>query len=245
MKKDLDSIISENINACVESIIKEASINAKKRNNNNVKNALTKGRHGYNAIKSFAILTAQNSDSQQQSAKDNKTANHSLLDDLKRGNYIVIPTQGKFEQLENSYCVINISLNAVKHYSGRYQQTSFIYTTIDDDMSIKNHYFEKADITKPYKKSTNDYVCKDSTSECKDMSDANDYYTKLGGFKFSIPFSIFESINEKIINNLIGMQINESKEGQEMHWNRLLNWSTKRVGQSPHLYRKRLYKGII
>lgn len=180
-------------------LITEKSINAKQRDIKRVEKTFANGEN--NLIKCFAVLTAENPDSIKASNAYNKKANRSLLKALKT-QYTVIPTQGKFGNVENSFLVFNIDKDVVEYYCGANEQTSFIYSKVGNG-KVVSEYWEKQDITQSYDKHNNPYVLKDSCDNWVDMSDADDYYTIVGKkFKYSIPFSIFESYNSKLGNLL-------------------------------------------
>lgn len=180
-------------------LINEKSVNAKKRDIARVETAFKRDESNY--IKCFAVLTAENPDSKKASNAYNKRANRDLFKMLKT-QYTIIPTQGKFGNVENSFLVFNIERSVVEHFCGQNEQTSFIYSRIDNDNEggkVISEYWEKQDVTLPYNPETNPYILKDSCDDWVDMSGATDYYTIVGKkFKYSIPFSIFESYNTKM-----------------------------------------------
>ena len=176
-------------------LVNEDSINAKQRNIKRVENAFNNGVSNY--IRCFAVLTAENPDSKKASNAYNKKANKELFKTLKT-QYTVIPTQGKFGNVENSFLVINIDRGVVEYYCGANEQTSFIFSKVKEG-KVVSEYWEKQDVTQPYDKHNNPYVLKDTCDDWVDMSSADDYYTIVGKkFKYSIPFSIFESYNRKM-----------------------------------------------
>ena len=176
-------------------LVNEDSINAKQRNIKRVENAFNNGVSNY--IRCFAVLTAENPDSKKASNAYNKKANKELFKTLKT-QYTVIPTQGKFGNVENSFLVINIDRGVVEYYCGANEQTSFIFSKVEEG-KVVSEYWEKQDVTQPYDKHNNPYVLKDTCDDWVDMSSADDYYTIVGKkFKYSIPFSIFESYNRKM-----------------------------------------------
>ncbi len=205
------------IKEMIKEVLHEASINAKKRNVDNIRGAFEKGKGGYNAIKTFAVFTAENPDSQDAGRARNRRFNKSLIGDLKNGGYIVVPAKGKFGNLEHSFMVLNIDLGTCKYLCGKYQQTSFVYHVLENGR-VLSQYWEKADTNAPYHPESNDYVKKDSEVKYVDESDADDFYTSVGSnlgkeFKYSIPFSIFNEMNEKINENLKLIIENRVKNG--------------------------------
>ena len=221
------------IHEAVNEALSENSINAKKRNVNNAIDVFKKGKNGYNNIKTFGIVTAENADSQEQPRSVNNMKN--LSDSLKSAHYAFVRQKGHFGGNDEwSYYIFNISLNTLAHYAGMYEQTSFIFSEINDNEVI-SHYYEKQDINAPYNKKHNLYILKDTANGYIDAADAENYSEIGGKFRYSIPFSIFESVNEKIEENL--SLINEDKEFA-------IDFGMNGVGMSPMFMRQRIYNGV-
>ncbi len=229
-----------------ERVLNEISISQKKRNARDFENAFKKGKRGFNAIKTIVVLTSENPDSQEMSFQFNKKARKSLLSDLKQGGYAYVPAIGQFGNAERPYAVFNMSRNTAKVLSGRYQQTSFVYSQLNDDGSVHSEYWEKECKDEPYNRHHNDYILKDKSDEWEDMTDAEDYFTVVGNnFKYSIPFSIFVNTNEAISNNAsILVEQASLKRGVVDNEDRLIEWTIEGVGMSPYLWRKALTRGI-
>jgi hypothetical protein len=204
--------MKESINLMERMGLMEKSRSEKKKDVKRIENFFKKGNN--NVVKCFAVLTAENPNSKKQSTKDNQKSNAELYDALKT-QYTIIPTQGKFGNVENSFVVMNISLETAKYFCGKYEQTSFIYSKIDEDGQLVSEYWEKQDTSEnvKYDKETNPYVLKDTCNDWVDMSDADDYYTIVGKrFKFSIPFSIFESYTYELSKMMMENNITNKEE---------------------------------
>ncbi|MDE5888708.1 MAG: hypothetical protein K2H20_01675, partial [Bacilli bacterium] len=91
-KSNLKNIIQESI----KETLNEISINAKKRNVDNAINIFTKGKSGYNCIKTFGIVSAENPDSQPTDNKTNKKNMHSFSQSLKSSHYVFVRQRGHF-----------------------------------------------------------------------------------------------------------------------------------------------------
>lgn len=219
------------INKMSKNVINEVSRSEKRRRNLEAEKMLTNPSESN--LKTIAVFTAENPDSTP-TPKINKKVNRALSQELKNARYVVIPARGKFDNLEHSFAVLNISLEAAMAYCGKYQQTSFVFS-VNNNGELISEYWEKADPTQPYDESENPYVKKDSEPSLLRMDDADNYYTQIGGFKFSIPFSIFECVKNNV-NRLIveGKAKNKS----------IVEFAMKR-GQSPYLWRGAIYKGLI
>ena len=245
-----DEKLTELVTEELKKIVGEASINAKKRNVDNVKNAFEKGKPGYNAIKTFAVFTAENPDSRETDKKQNRNLNKNLYRNLKNGGYVIIPAQGKFENVEHPFMVLNISLGTCKFLCGKYQQTSFVFHKLDGGQ-LTSEYWEKQDTNMPYNPESNDYVMKDKDTRYIDQSDADDYYTSIGKnigreFKYSIPFSIFNEVNQRLNANLDRIIEERSKRGSVDTKETVLEYAhklgTKNAGNG--MYRLAMRKAI-
>lgn len=226
-------------------LINEASISQKKRAIQDFINAFRKGKPGSNAVKSLVVFTAENPDSQEQTRQFNKKARGSLLDDIKQGKYAYVPAKGKFGNNEYPYAVFNMAVDIAKALAGKYQQTSFIYSKFADG-KVYSEYWEKADITQPYSEK-NGYVLKDTCDRWEDKSGAEDNFTVVGKkFKYSIPFSIFESVSTLIYKNAI-KHVNEERErnaATTLTEDKFINMAVDCVGYSAYRWRAILTEGF-
>lgn len=172
-----------------EELLREDSINAKKRNNRNAEKFIRDGSGSINGIRCYGIVSAENPDSTQQSAALNKKGMKTLAQEIKSAHYPFVRQKGRFGgNNEYSYFIFNIPLNVLMYYSAMFEQTSFIYG-------------RKQDASKPFNKETNPYIKKDEEASYIEI-DANDNYSVIGrNFKYVIPFSIFESIQRGIMEN--------------------------------------------
>lgn len=208
--------------------INDVSISQKKKNRKSAIQAI--GGENPKNIKTFAILTAQNPNSQSASSSFNKKANKSLIDEIKASGYVTIPVKGHFSgNDENSFLIVNIPFEVAYRYAGKYNQTSFCYGE-----NGVTEYWEKKDDSKPYDSVRNEYVKKDEV-EGYDRLNANaENYSLIGrNFKFTFPFSIFDSVSRKIQDN-----IDKYFNGDD----RIVDWCIDHVGLPVHLRMKRLYR---
>lgn len=150
----------------------------------------------YNNIKCVAVLTAFNPDS---------IAN--LLKALKDGKYIVVSAQVKSGgSSDNTYAIINISLDTVKLYCGKYQHTSFVYTELNNGL-IKSCYYRKQYADKPYSKARNRFVPIESVDTQTAVNDAEDCLSVIGTkFEYQIPSSLLIECHKRINQNYLNAQ---------------------------------------
>ena len=225
----------------------ESTPHEKKRNIKDVEQFFRKGKSGHNGIHTVVVLTSENPDTQQASNQFNKKARHSLLSDIKNGGYAYVPAMGKFgNHIEHPYAVFNMSVDTAKILCGRYQQTSFVFSALNEDGLIHSEYYEKQDPTLRYNKQTNDYIKKDECDTWEDMSSAEDEFTVIGKkFKYSIPFEIFNTVNETICENLHRIVSIEKKRGNNtITEEKALKYTINGVGYSPYLWRKEITRGL-
>jgi hypothetical protein len=208
--------------------ISDVSISQKKKNRKSAIQAI--GGENAKNIKTFAILTAQNPNSQSATSSFNKKANKSLISLVKAAGYVTIPVKGHFSgNDENSFLIVNIPFDVARKYAGQYNQTSFCYGE-----NGVTEYWEKEDENEPYDSVTNDYIKKDEVKGY-DRLDANaENYTLIGKkFKFTFPFSIFDSVSSKIQDSI------------DLYFNgddRIVDWCIDHVGLPVHLRMKKLYQ---
>lgn len=220
----------------IKEFISEASRNAKNRDVNTIKKIILNGK-SYNNIKSFAIFTAQNPDSQKFSNADNKKLYTDLIAKLKNDHYKWLIAAGKYGNTENSVVVFNISLDKLSEIAGRYEQTSFIYCYPVDE-KIQFDYYKKKNPKQKYSSTSNPYVFKKSTNEFEVKTNANSDYTIIGrNFKFSIDDSIFNEVNNELdtglkkLAGLLNIEFNDDTK------NNLLYESINLVGHESSYYR--------
>lgn len=232
-REELKNAIREALNEAIE----EISINAKKRNLDNAVNVFKKGRGGYNGISHFGVLTSENPNSMELPRKENGKLLSDLKKSLKSAHYIWQDQIGHFGgNDEHSLFVFNISVNVLAYYSGRYEQTSFIYGKLIDG-EVHSEYWEKQNVGEPYNPKTNPYIMKDSCNEWVDASSDEDYSVIGNSFKYTIPFSIFGGVNETINQNLMTLD--------EENRNGALNIALNGVGNNAWNYRGIIYKNLL
>ena len=183
----------------------------------------------YNNIKCVVILTGSNPDSIAKTLKA-----------LKGGKYIVVSAQVKSGgSTRNAYAIINISLDTVKLYCGKYQHTSFVYTELNDGL-IKSCYYEKQYADKPYSKTKNPFVLVESVESQTAVNDAEDYLTVIGcKFEYHIPSSLLIECHKRINQNYLYAQ------RKRIFWPQSLDYcivfSVQRVGLAALRMRNMLY----
>lgn len=111
------------------------------------------------------------------------------------GNFAWFRMKGKYENKEKSYIVYNISFEDAEHISRKYDQESFIFI-ICNNGEVTYQFWEK--------KGDGKYNKTHERSEYVDMSNADDFYSKISrNFKFQIPFFDGSDDNKTQINEHI------------------------------------------
>jgi len=136
------------------------------------------------SIKTFAIITWENPMGIKANDKFNKEANKRLKDTLKRGNYSFRHIKGKYNDFENPFMILNITLKESKQLGfehKEYKQDSIIFgKRVKKDgskvgVNIKMIYSDdnrKPDVRRIWK-----YLDKDT----------DNFYSEYKGRKFEIP----------------------------------------------------------
>jgi len=180
-------------------------------------------------IKCIAVFSAFNPDSIPR-----------LLNALKDGKYIVVSAQVESSSnTRNAYAIINISLDTVKLYCGKYQHTSFVYTELNDGL-IKSCYYGKQYADKPYSKTKNPFVLVESVESQTAVNDAEDYLTVIGcKFEYQIPSSLLIECHKRISQNYLDAQ--SKRVFRYQYLNDCINFSIQRIGLASLRIRNMLY----
>ena len=176
-------------------------------------------------VYNFVILTSENpmgADFRNLHPGSNPIRLEEIQDELKAGLYDYFPVKGHFGNLEHTFIIYNISLSSAKAIADKYKQLSFIYCEIareDNKAKLLYHYWGRKLLSNG--KYTN-LMPLDKESKVIDLTDKSprDNYTQVfRGYKFTVPFSIFESTKysefrerygSKRVNLIIKNSINES-----------------------------------
>ena len=141
----------------------------------------------YHGLRTFGICTPENPMGNEVSERENEKRRASFKKRLKDGHYVYCPIRGKYGNEERSYFICNITLPALKKLNEEYEQESFIYSFVGDDGRLVHQYWER--------KGDGPYEMKVEKDRVVNQSDADDFFSKIGGYKFQIPF--FEEVLEE------------------------------------------------
>lgn len=174
-------------------------------------------------LKSFAILTSDNPMGKKLSPEENASNYESLMKDLKLGSFIYFPVKGKYNDIEHSVIIYNISLDDAVWLGDTYNQESIIFCIPNiEDKSVHYEYWERNGENKPLKKTI-------ERDEYVDATDDKNMFTQISRkFKIRIPF--FEQVNKvcdfvdsrrKIVENFEKL-LSESIDGSYTGKHRLI-----------------------
>lgn len=227
----------------ITQIIQEASKNAKRRNFDIAKKMFINGR-SYNNIMNFAILSAENPDSTEDTVANNKKYMKSLSDILKRDHYVFVRQDGHFGgNPEHSYIIFNITQEAAAKLAGKFEQTSFFYCYPDEKGNMVNEYWQKTDTNAPYNSVKNPYEFINKTSKVHNQKDAEDFYSVIDNdYKYSIDCEVFDKANDKLEEGLNNLRsefnlVNESNDD-------LLDYIYNKTGMKAGAYKKVVFENI-
>lgn len=132
----------------------------------------------------LAIGTAENPMGEILPEEVNKERRNNLIRDIERLRLKYYTPEDKYDNDEKPLLIVNINIDYCKYLFGpkKYNQESFIFGVTEDDKIV--FYYYKQEMGK--------FVCLDRETRVMDKPFADNFFTKFGNFKFSIPFSIFE-----------------------------------------------------
>ena len=116
------------------------------------------GECNLNGIRTIVVLASVDDDDQQTTNKSSNKARRSLLSIIKSRGYACVPAMEKNGNFDSPYAIFNMSLDTAKKMCGKYQQTSFVFSVLNEDGMIHSEYYSKQEPTLPYSKKDNDYI---------------------------------------------------------------------------------------
>ena len=211
----------------------------------NNKKAMKKS--GINNIRTIVVLDSVNPDDQRTIKQYNPKARRSPLSIIKSGGYACVPAMENFGNFSRPYGIFNMSLDTAKKICRKCQQTSFVFSILNEDGMVYSEYYTKQDPTLPYNKHANDYTKNDECDTWEDTSKADGNFTVIGKeFKYTIPYKTLYAINDAICENLKRMVSVEKHRGNHSITEEIaLEYTINGVGLSPYLWRKEATKGLL
>ena len=202
---------------------------------------------GINNIRTIVVLDSVNPDDQRTIKQYNPKARRSPLSIIKSGGYACVPAMENFGNFSRPYGIFNMSLDTAKKICRKCQQTSFVFSILNEDGMVYSEYYTKQDPTLPYNKHANDYTKNDECDTWEDTSKADGNFTVIGKeFKYTIPYKTLYAINDAICENLKRMVSVEKHRGNHSITEEIaLEYTINGVGLSPYLWRKEATKGLL
>lgn len=146
----------------------------------------------------FAIASPENPMGLQASSEDNKKSCERLEFYLRKNKLKYFKVEGSYGQIEHSYLIANINLDLCKFLFGKdkFNQESFIFgtTNIDNNRCPVFSYYERTE--------DSDFELKEDSTEIHNMAEAEDYFTRYLGYKFSITFKIFSDDMQELSESI-------------------------------------------
>jgi len=140
-------------------------------------------------VKTFAILTGQNPQSQQATKEFNLDKKNELEAELEQGKFGFRRVEGMFDNLEISYFIPNIEKSVALDIGKRYLQTSIVFGEIKTNKKGETY----ADMAEIYTSGKAFSKIKHKSKVFIELPDATNYYSKTYGKKFTIPFTRYTS----------------------------------------------------
>lgn len=180
-------------------------------------------------IKCFAILTAEDPDEESVvfTYRRKKKKIRSLSKSLPTLSY---PIEGHNRDEEAAFLLMNYPYILVADNAGHCNLTSFLFCR-DGVLT----YWEKVDVNKPYDSVMNEYVKKGEYRDCVEVVDEDHFRLTGENFQFTIPFSIFDTLSDKLQKNI------------DLYFNgndKIVDDCMYASGLAGYLREKRLYEGI-
>ena len=219
---------------------------AKQQNNEDNGHSFRNGECNLNGIRTIVVLASVDAVGQQTVNQLNKKARHSLLSIIKSRGYACVPAMEKYGNFDCPYTIFNMSLDTAKKMCGKYQQTSFVFSVLNEDGVIHSEYYTKQNPTLPYSKQANDYIKIDECDTWEEMSNADGNFAVIGNkFKYGIPYKTLYAVNDAICENLKRIVSVEKLRGNlSITEERALEYTINGIGLSPYLWRKEATKGF-
>lgn len=196
-------------------------------------------------IRTFAILSADNPMGKKADPQDNninrkriksilKDPTQSLEETLNAGSYQYVIQEGHYGDKEQSFFIFNISLNGAISLATRFKQESFIWGKYEDGVAKISLYGVDKDL---YDRTGDFGYSEELTSKGTNLLDeAEDFYSKVKGFKYSFDFNSLDFIpsGDQVA---FEQSLNDDYSGKTQYFSRIKS-------QKPHL-NVGVYRGLV
>ena len=162
--------------------------------NSRVKQALFGDSSG--KIRTFAVLSAENPMGMKNSASENNKNTAELKSKLKELGVQYVPIEGKYGNIEHSFMLFNIAREDAQYLAEWFEQESFFFGINGSPATLIYYETSESDPSK--------YRKVEESKNITNESDADDFFSRHGDFKFKFDLDYFKEsvkvIASKIIN---------------------------------------------
>lgn len=162
--------------------------------NSRVKQALFGDSSG--KIRTFAVLSAENPMGMKNSAAENNKNTAELKSKLKELGVQYVPIEGKYGNIEHSFMLFNIAREDAQYLAEWFEQESFFFGINGSPATLIYYETSESDPSK--------YRKVEESKNITNESDADDFFSRHGDFKFKFDLDYFKEsvkvIASKIIN---------------------------------------------
>ena len=172
-------------------------------------------------IRTFAIMTAENPMKIKTNAQKNNKFTTSLKANLSIHHIQYVPVDGMYDNKEHSFMLMNLRVEDAMTLSITYLQESFFFGNVSSEPhggSQISYYRIKPEIQKRLEEAktqeelqhiikllkqnaTSNYILVETSDKISSISDAENFFSRHGDFKFSINMKAFESLALKEIKD--------------------------------------------
>ncbi len=147
-------------------------------------------------IFTFAIASPENPMGPQATLEENENYCRRLEFYLRKNKLKYFKVEGSYGQIEHSYLIGNINLDLCKVLFGKnlFNQESFIFGRTN----VGNYGYP---VFSCYER-TEDSDYEEDSTEIHNMAEAEDYFTRYIGYKFTITFKMFSDDMQKLSDRL-------------------------------------------
>lgn len=162
--------------------------------NSRVKQALFGDSSG--KIRTFAVLSAENPMGMKNSSAENNKNTTELKSKLKELGVQYVPIEGKYGNIEHSFMLFNIAREDAQYLAEWFEQESFFFGINGSPATLIYYETSESDPSK--------YRKVEESKNITNESDADDFFSRHGDFKFKFDLDYFKEsvkvIASKIIN---------------------------------------------
>jgi hypothetical protein len=153
---------------------------------NIVENSLTNYKQALygDKINTYAIISVENPMGIQATKEENSKANKEFKNSMKSLGIQYSKQVGMYGNKEHSFMIYNITLDKAKEIAKKYEQQSFFFGKKENGKKVVEYW---------YKENKNDpYTLKEKKADrIKMIDNADDFYSKKKGFKYTIDLDEF------------------------------------------------------